>query len=135
MDKNRGENETIQKLCNSRRQENFEFLKQWDLQRAEGLMIHRKLIDELDESIHHKLTESNAYIDVVRQFLTDLLTQKVSLRARQIKYELQTVNNPESKIKNNLAGTSIHRHSSQELGRLYQLTNNYKGYRKLKVIL
>ncbi len=41
-------------------------------------MIHRKIIDELDESIQIKLSESNAYIDVVRQFLTDLLTQKVS---------------------------------------------------------
>jgi hypothetical protein len=45
--------------------------------RARRLMIHRKLIDELDESIQLKMTESNAYIDVVRQFLTDLLTQKV----------------------------------------------------------
>ena len=40
-------------------------------------MVHRKLIDEFDESIQEKLVESNAYIDVVRQFLTDLLTQKV----------------------------------------------------------
>jgi len=47
------------------------------MQRAKILMIHRKLIDDLDDSIQSKLAESNAYIDVVRQFLTDLLTQKV----------------------------------------------------------
>ncbi len=41
------------------------------------MMVHRKLIDELDESIQDKLVQSNAYIDIVRQFLTDLLTQKV----------------------------------------------------------
>lgn len=64
----------------------------------------------------------------MRQFLTDLLTQK-------IKYELQVVNNPESKIKNNLAGKSIHKNSAKSLGRLYQITNNYKGYKKLKIIL
>ena len=45
------------------------------------------------------------------------------------------VNNPESKIKNNLAGKSIHKNSAKSLGRLYQMTNNYKGYKKLKVIL
>ena len=53
----------------------------------------------------------------------------------QIKYELQIVNNPESKIKNNLAGQSIYKNSAKSLGRLYQMTNNYKGYRKLKSIL
>ena len=47
------------------------------MRRAKKLMVHRQIIDELDESIQVKLTESNAYIDVVRQFLTDLLTQKV----------------------------------------------------------
>ena len=46
--------------------------------RAKRLMVHRKIVDEFDESIQDKLVESNAYIDVVRQFLTDLLTQKVS---------------------------------------------------------
>lgn len=45
------------------------------------------------------------------------------------------VNNPESKTKNNLAGKTIHKNSGHELGRLYQLTNNYKGYKKLKNIL
>jgi hypothetical protein len=47
------------------------------MRRARKLMVHRKIIDEFDESIQEKLAESNAYIDVVRQFLTDLLTQKV----------------------------------------------------------
>ena len=98
-------------------------------------MIHRKRIDELDESIQVKITESNAYIDVVRQFLTDLLTQKVEISWFKIKYELQVVNNPESKIKNNLAGKSIYRNSAKSLGRMYQITNNYKGYKKLKAIL
>ena len=41
------------------------------------MMIHRKIVDELDESIQKKMQESSAYFDVVRQFLTDLLTQKV----------------------------------------------------------
>jgi sporulation protein YlmC with PRC-barrel domain len=53
----------------------------------------------------------------------------------KIKYELQVVNNPESKIKNNLAGQCIYKNSGKELGRLFQLTNNYKGYRRLKAIL
>jgi hypothetical protein len=61
----------------NRKQENFEYLKEWDMKRAKTLMIHRKLIDDLDDAIQNKLGESNAYIDVVRQFLTDLLTQKV----------------------------------------------------------
>lgn len=45
------------------------------------------------------------------------------------------VNNPESKIKNNLAGKGIYKHSAKELGRLYHVNNNYKGYKKLKIIL
>jgi sporulation protein YlmC with PRC-barrel domain len=45
------------------------------------------------------------------------------------------VENPEKKIKNNLAGKTIHKNSGKELGRLYNLTNNYKGYKKLKSIL
>jgi hypothetical protein len=77
MLKRRSEDETVQRLCINRRLENFEFLKEWDSWRARRLMVHRKLIDEFDESIQEKLVESNAYIDVVRQFLTDLLTQKV----------------------------------------------------------
>lgn len=79
--------------------------------------------------------ESNAYIDVLRQFLTDLLTQKVRVRSIQIKHELQVVNNPETRIKNNLAGKIVHHQSGRQLGKLYQLTNNYKGYKKLKAIL
>lgn len=43
--------------------------------------------------------------------------------------------NPESKIKNNMAGHSIYKSSGKKLGKLYQLTNNYKGYRRLKAIL
>lgn len=74
------------------------------------------------------MVESNAYIDIVRQFLTDLLTQK-------IKYELQMVNNPETKIKNNLAGKIMYKNSSKQLGKLYQLTSSYKGYKRLKSIL
>ena len=42
-------------------------------------MVHRKLIDEFDESLQEKIGESTAYIDVVRQFLTDLLTQRVAV--------------------------------------------------------
>ena len=45
------------------------------------------------------------------------------------------VNNPESKIKNNLAGKGIYKNSAKSLGRLHQITNNYKGYKKLKSIL
>jgi sporulation protein YlmC with PRC-barrel domain len=45
------------------------------------------------------------------------------------------VDNPEKKIKNNIAGKTIHKNSGKELGRLYNLTNNYKGYKKLKSIL
>lgn len=58
--------------------ENFELLKEWDKERAHRLMVHRKLIDEFDESLQEKIVESTAYIDVVRQFLTDLLTQRVN---------------------------------------------------------
>ena len=47
------------------------------MERAGKMMVHRKIIDELDESIQDKLVQSNAYIDIVRQFLTDSLTQKV----------------------------------------------------------
>lgn len=74
------------------------------------------------------MQESSAYFDVVRQFLTDLLTQK-------IKYELHVVDNPETKIKNNMAGKTIHKNSAKELGRLYNITNNHKGFKKLKNIL
>ena len=45
------------------------------------------------------------------------------------------VDNPEKKIKNNIAGKTIHKNSGKELGRLYHITNNYKGYKKLKSIL
>ncbi len=72
---------------------------------------------------------------MVRQFLTDLLTQKVLSSSIKIKYELHNIDNPEKKIKNNLAAKTIHKNSGKELGRLYQLTNNYKGYKKLKNIL
>lgn len=82
----RSENETIQRLSQSRRQDNFEKLKQWDQERARQLMVHRKLVDEFDESLQDKISESTAYIDVVRQFLTDLLTQRVS----QIQYRSST---------------------------------------------
>jgi hypothetical protein len=50
----------------------------------------------------------------------------------KVKYEQQIVNNPETKISNNLAGKHIHRNSSKTLGKLYQLTNNNKGYKKIK---
>ena len=72
---------------------------------------------------------------MVRQFLTDLLTQKVLSSCIKIKYELHNIDNPEKKLKNNLAAKTIHKNSGKELGRLYQLTNNYKGYKKLKNIL
>ena len=53
----------------------------------------------------------------------------------QIKYELHVVDNPETKIKNNMAGKTIHKNSAKELGRLYNITNNHKGFKKLKNIL
>lgn len=53
----------------------------------------------------------------------------------KIKYELQTVNNPETKIKNNLVGKSMHILSGHQLGRLYHMTSEYKGYKRLKSIL
>lgn len=53
----------------------------------------------------------------------------------KIKYELHSVDNPEKKIRNNMAGKTIHKNSAKELSRLYHLTNNYKGYKKLKSIL
>lgn len=51
------------------------------------------------------------------------------------KYEHQLVSNPETKIKANLAGKSLDIKNTQKIGKLYQLTHNYKGYRKMKNIL
>jgi len=45
------------------------------------------------------------------------------------------VDNPETKIKNTLAGQIIHKNASKALGKLYNMTNNYKGYKRLKQIL
>lgn len=60
---------------------------------------------------------------------------KSTHQTTKIKYELHSVDNPEKKIKNNIAGKTIHKHSGKEMGRLFNLTNNYKGYKKLKNIL
>ena len=48
MDKTRNEGENFQKMCANRKAENFDRLKEWDRQRARKLMIHHKIIDELD---------------------------------------------------------------------------------------
>lgn len=59
-------------------------------------MVHRKIIDEFDDSIQEKLNQSNAYMDVVKQFLTDLLAQKVWAYGYRlnINIKLSAIQNP-----------------------------------------
>jgi hypothetical protein len=53
----------------------------------------------------------------------------------QTKYEHQIVSNPEPKIKANLVGKALDRNNTKKIGKLYLLSNSYKGYKKMKTIL
>jgi hypothetical protein len=48
--------------------------------------VHRRIIDQIDESLETKLSESNEYAKIVRQYFTDLLAQKVPIDHTQNRY-------------------------------------------------
>ena len=81
--KQKFENDTMRELCQNRKKENFEQLKNWDQTRAHYLITHRKVADEIDEAIQSRLAESDEFLKVVIQSLTDIDTQQVAQPSRR----------------------------------------------------
>ena len=52
-------------------------MKEWDQKRAVKLILHRRLADEIDFSLQNRLSESDNFLRVVLQFLSDSEEQKV----------------------------------------------------------
>ena len=52
-------------------------LKEWDQKRAQRLVLHRRLVDEIDLSLQNRIAESNDFMKVVLQFFQLSVEQKV----------------------------------------------------------
>ena len=75
-------------------------MKEWDQRRAQRLIIHRRVSDEIDYALQNRLTESDDFLKVVLQFLQDSEEQKVEANRcrKNMKINMSETHSIDSKL-------------------------------------